>query len=86
MRVEERWSAEVVARAERLVEDADKVRQDFEHGEVWWVTGSAGKEYRVQTDGETWITCTCPNGMRVGRPTCYHSCAVMMITKKGRGR
>lgn len=77
----ERWSAEVVAKAEDLLEN-DKVRQDPEHGDVWWVVGSTSKEYRVQTDGETWITCTCPNGMRVGKPTCYHSCAVMMIIEK----
>jgi uncharacterized Zn finger protein len=45
---------------------------------VWWVEGEGGK-YRVQTDGEQWITCTCPNGQRIGQPKCYHSAAVLML-------
>lgn len=70
-----RWSSEIIRKAEQLVTDG-KVHRDADHGDVYFVEGS--KTYRVQTDGHTWITCTCPNGMRTSRPHCYHTAAVLM--------
>lgn len=69
------WSAGSIDKAERLLEQ-DKVHADPTAEGVWWVEGS--KRYRVQTDGRTWITCTCPSGMKGGRPRCYHTAAVLM--------
>lgn len=70
------WSAESIRKAERLVAD-EKVHQDAEHDDVFFVEGS--QTYRVQTDGHTWLSCSCPNGQRTSRPSCYHSAAVLMI-------
>jgi len=71
-----RWSAESIHKAEDLISH-EAVTRDSEHGDVFWVKGS--ERYRVQTDGETWITCTCPNGMARSRPNCYHTAAVLMF-------
>ncbi len=79
-----RWSAESIHKAEELISD-EKVTHDPEAEQVYWVEGS--QRYRVQTDGKTWLTCTCPNGQRTSRPTCYHSASVlMMIEGKQRPR
>ena len=71
-----RWSAESVKKAEDLV-DSEKVRRDKDHDDVFFVEGST-EIYRVQTDGESWITCNCPNGMHLSRPVCYHTAAVLI--------
>jgi hypothetical protein len=76
-----RWSAESVHKAEQLISDK-KVQHDPEAEQVYWVEGS--QRYRVQTDGKTWLTCTCPNGQRTSRPTCYHSGAVLMMIAEKR--
>jgi uncharacterized Zn finger protein len=77
-----RWSAESIYKAERLVADG-KVSVDVRHPQVFWVQGSAPHKYRVQTDGKTWLTCTCPNGQRTSRPSCYHSAAALMVLVQG---
>lgn len=71
-----RWSSESIVKAERLIEDG-KVHRDREKDDVFFVDGS--HTYRVQTDGEHWASCTCPNGMRTSRPSCYHIAAVLML-------
>ena len=73
------WSAESLRKAHDLLEKPDHVLQDDEHEDVWWVKGSLG--YRVQTDGESWVSCTCPNGMRTARPSCYHTAAVLLFIR-----
>lgn len=73
-----RWSAESIRKAERLISD-EKVHRDADHDDVYFVEGSGGQNYRIQTDGHTWASCTCPNGMRTSRPSCYHLAAVLML-------
>lgn len=73
-----RWSAESIYKAEGLIEDG-KVRRDREHDDVFFIEGS--ELYRVQTDGEEWITCTCPNGQARSRPNCYHTAAALMVLR-----
>lgn len=76
MKIDERWSLEVIRKAEDLV-SSDGVSQDPDQEQVWYAKGVGGY-YRLQTDGESWITCTCPNGQRIGLPKCYHSAAVLL--------
>lgn len=76
-----RWSAESIGKAEDLVY-AEKVKRDPQHGDVFWVEGS--EKYRVQTDGEEWITCTCPNGQARSRPNCYHTAAALILIRDER--
>lgn len=73
-----RWSATSIKKAEDLVY-ADKVHRDREHDDVFFVEGS--QTYRVQTDGHTWASCTCPNGQRTSRPSCYHLAAVLITIR-----
>ena len=81
------WSPAVIRKAESLIADGG-LRRDEKNPSVWWVTGSGGGEYRVQTDGETWITCGCPNGQRQAgmHPHCYHTAAVLMQYLPDKGR
>lgn len=73
-----RWSSESIRKAEDLVL-LGRVHRDADAPEVFFVEGS--QIYRVQTDGEEYITCTCPNGMRKGRPHCYHTAAVLIMIR-----
>lgn len=82
------FSDRVLAKAERLLRDhPDEVHRDSTQPLVWWVTPSSmGLEpYRVQTDGRTWVTCTCPNGIRLGVAQCYHAAAVLIRIAQERG-
>lgn len=73
------WSAATLAKAEGLLETPEALSQDTEQPTVWWISGGRPeKPYRVQTDGEHFITCSCPNGLQSSRPRCYHSAAVML--------
>ena len=75
-----RWSATTIRKAEGLVE-TEMVRRDSEHDDVFYVEGSNRNIYRVQTDGENFISCTCPNGMNQSRPHCYHTAAVLITIR-----
>lgn len=77
------YSDKVLEKAEELV-DGDALARDDVYDTVWWVEG-ASRVYRVQVvegsddDGLPFVLCDCPNGARKGgRPTCYHSAAVLM--------
>ena len=72
------WSHASIRKAEVLIEEG-KVHRDPEHPDVFRVEGS--KDYRVQTDGKNWLSCSCPNGQRTSRPSCYHSAAALMIIR-----
>lgn len=76
-----RWSAESIGKAEDLVYH-EAVKRDPDHEDVFWVKGS--ERYRVQTDGETWLSCTCPNGQARSRPNCYHTAAVLILIRDER--
>jgi hypothetical protein len=56
-----------------------QVTEEFDEDEVT-------EEILIERPPETglaWVTCTCPNGMaRGGRPTCYHTAAVLMALEK----
>lgn len=72
-----RWSAEVISKAEQLVAEG-KVHRDPDQDMVFWVDGS--RQYRVQTDGRSWVSCTCKHGLNAPPPIrCSHSAAALMI-------
>lgn len=77
----DQFSEETTAKARRIV-DTDKVTQDAEHPEIFWVLGSKpGTTYRVQIgQGGSFVTCTCPHGMHAGggMTRCYHACAALI--------
>lgn len=71
------FSENVLKKADGLIAD-EKVRTDECAVNVFWVSGSSDKPYRVQTDEETWITCTCRHAQtRGGMPRCAHVAAVL---------
>ena len=78
------FSEFVIGKAEGFVE-SDRVSRDEQVPGVWWVRSTG--TYRVQTDHDsgtgklTWVTCTCPYGVRVGAgwTKCSHAVAVMLI-------
>lgn len=77
------WSVNVLTMAGDLLHE-EKVHRDEGHPEVFWVeAGSRAEPYRVQTDGRTWCTCTCPNGLRNNLPFCKHTAAVMLLVWEG---
>lgn len=84
----EQWSPAVIRKAEMFIEEGN-LQRDANHPEVWWVTPSeGGKPYRVQTDGQHWIACSCPNGQRQNglSPHCWHTAAVLMQYLPDKGR
>lgn len=72
----------VINKARRYIAEG-RVRRDPESSGIWWVQGSDSREYRVQTDAHydaerdkdvaTYVTCTCPFGMKQG--DAQHACA-----------
>ena len=49
-----------------------------------WVDGQLVEGVKPET-GLEYVSCTCPNGMnRGGRPTCYHTAAVLIILRDGK--
>lgn len=62
------------------------VQPDSEYRTVFWVKGSAGREYRVQLY-ETHATCSCPHGLNTGNAACYHVAAARVgEEERDRGR
>lgn len=79
-----RWSARIIEKAH---EHLDAVSPDPEHPDVYWVTSTSGNQkYRVQTDGLTWVSCTCANGEHLSEPICWHSAAVVAVHDRLRNR
>ncbi len=81
-----RFSDEVLQKARRYWEEG-KVTRD--HAGAYTVQGSRRTPYRVLTDANeatrkaTWIKCTCRHGETVGRATCSHAAAVIMLIVHG---
>jgi hypothetical protein len=74
-----RWSAASIRKAESVLEE-DNIRRDRDHDDVFFVDSlNSISIYRVQTDGKSWASCSCPNGQRTSRPTCYHLAAALML-------
>lgn len=74
-----RWSAASIKKAENRISE-EAVRRDATYDDVFYVESTDGQTiYRVQTDGKQWASCTCPNGQRTSRPSCYHLAAVLMM-------
>ena len=79
-------------KGESLAANLHAVQRDAQDESIWWVKGSTGSKYRVQLyddpehgGGVPMLTCSCPNGMhRGGRPTCYHTAAVLIILRDGK--
>jgi hypothetical protein len=85
------YSEAVRAKARKLLDDPDRVRADVEHANIWYVQASDGVSYyRVQCDYDSafrtlsWITCTCPHGLKVGagETACYHAAAVLILLQE----
>lgn len=78
----DRYSSEVLSKAERILEQG-AVQRDDETDNVWWVQGNSKRPYRVSFIGEMdegWLTCTCTNGRsRGGQPNCYHTASVVLL-------
>ena len=73
MQVPDRFSPEVVAKAQKLVDDK-VIRQDSDIPTVYHV-----KNYTVQVHEGGLTTCTCPNGLNRAISNCYHSAAALMV-------
>lgn len=83
------YSQPILIKAHRI---KDLVKPDPEHPGIFKAPGSGGTMYRLQvteSGGPTgdvdlpFVTCSCPNGMaRGGRPSCYHSAAVLLYLEK----
>ena len=67
------FSEFVLSKARNLVANG-KVEKDPVFP-VWW-----SGEYRVQTDGQSWATCTCQHGLmsRPDETRCAHVAAVLL--------
>lgn len=84
------FSPEVISKAYRYLKDG-RVHGDPETSQVFWVTGTADRAYRVQTDADrergtaTWITCTCAHGKNLGAGSarCSHAVAVLLAVRDG---
>lgn len=84
------FTESTVKKAQGLLRKERMVQKDVQDDSIWWVKGSGGSKYRVQSlrdeHGEHLaFSCTCPNGLnRGGAPSCYHTAAVHIILEEGR--